>query len=587
MCASSPEVADWVAAENKITFGYLQSIPQRDRIRKRLTEIWNFPQYASPFTKGGRYFYWKNDGLQNQAAVYVMNSLGRPPRVLIDPNTWSKDGTIALGGLEVSDDGRHAAYCRAEAGSDWSTWHVLEVDSGKPLPDELRWTKFTHAAWTKDGRGFFYSRYEEPKPGAEFQSLNFNNKVFYHRLGTAQADDVLVYHRPEHPEWFYDTRVSDDGHYLVITIGVGTDERYRIAVKDLREPYAMAAELIDNFQNEYTFVGNDGPVLYFKTDVDAPRRRLVGIDLRRPSAPHWKEIVPQAEETLVQVSLVGDRFLTSYLQDVNPRVKVFALDGRALGEVAFPGIGMVTGFEGNRSDAETFYTFSSFATPPTIYRYEVATGESTLFRRAEVKFTPDDYEVKQVFYSSKDGTRVPMFLAHKKGIRSTALIRRLLYGYGGFNISIRRGVLRRPRGVDGNGRSLRSSQPPRRRRIRRGMARGGHQAQEAERVRRLHRGRRVADRQHATRGPTSWRSRAAATAGCLVGAVMTQRPELFGACLPGVGVMDMLRFHKFTEGRLWVDDYGSSDDPRAVPGPVAVFALPQHQAGNAAIRPRW
>lgn len=556
----SKEVADWVAAQNKVTSSYLAAIPEREKIRKRLTELWDFAQYSSPFKEGGHYFYFKNDGLQNQSVLYVMDSLEGEARVLIDPNTWSKDGTIALSGVAPSEDGKYLAYGVAEAGSDWTTWRVLDIASGKPIADELKWTKFTRPAWTKDSKGFFYSRYEEPKKGAEFQVLNLNNKLCYHRIGTPQSDDVLVYYRPDHPEWMYDATVSDDGRWLVITTGRGTDEKYRVTVKDLGEPLAMPIELIDNFDHEFTFVGNDGAVLYFQTDVDAPRRRVIGIDLARPQRAAWKEIIPQAEATLQQVNVVGNQFVAEYLKDVKPQVKIFRMDGRFVREVQFPGIGSAAGFGGRRTDTETFYSFSSFATPPSIYRYDMITGESRLIRRAEVKFNPDDYEVKQVFYQSKDGTRVPMFISHKKGLKLDGANPTLLYGYGGFNISLTPGF--------SVGRLM-------------WMEMGGVYAVPnlrggGEYGKPWHEAGRLLKKQNAfddfiaaaewlianryTR-PDKLAIQGGSNGGLLVGAVMTQRPDLFGACLPAVGVMDMLRFHKFTEGRLWVDDYGSPEDP--------------------------
>jgi prolyl oligopeptidase len=556
----SKEVADWVAAENKVTAGYLESIPQRDEIRRRLTDLWDFAQYSSAFKAGGRYYYLKNDGLQNQAALYVMDGLDGQPRVILDPNSWSKDGTIALGGLGFSDDGRYMAYCRAEAGSDWSTWHVMEIVSGKVLPDELRWTKFSRASWTKDGRGFFYSRYEEPKKGAEFQALNFNNKLYYHRVGTSQADDQLVYFRPEHPPWQYDGTATEDGRYLVITTHLGTDDRYRITVKDLAEPNEAPIELIDNFEHEYTFVGNDGRMLYFKTDVDAPRRRLVAIDLDTPQRQNWKEIIPQAKETLLAVTFVDNRFVASYLKDVQPDVKIFSIEGRFLREVQLPGTGAVAGFDGKRTDAETFYTFSSFATPPSIYHYDMVTGESRLFRRADAKFDPDDYEVKQVFFRSKDGTRVPMFIANKKGIKLDGSTPTLLYGYGGFNISLVPSFsIGRLAWMEMGGIYAQAN------------LRGGGEYGEP-----WHKAGTKLNKQNVFDdfiAAAEWliankytrRDKLAiqggSNGGLLVGAVMTQRPELFGACLPAVGVMDMLRFQNFTEGRTWVDDYGSSANP--------------------------
>lgn len=555
----SKEVADWVAAENKVTFAYLEAIPQREQIRKRLTELWNFPQYSSPFKEGGRYYYLKNDGLQNQSVVYVLDKLDAKPRVLLDPNTWSKDGTIALGGMGFSDDGKYVAYCRAEAGSDWSNWYVLDIDSGKLLPDEVKWTKFTTASWTKDGKGFFYSRYEEPKKGAEFQSLNFNNKVYYHRVGTPQSEDVLAYFRPEHPDWRYDASMTEDGRYLVLTIGLGTDDKYRIAVKDLAEPLGMPVDLIDNFEHEFTFVANDGPVLYFKTDVDAPRRRLIAIDLRKPKRDQWQEIIPQVQETLTQVNCVGSQFIASYLKDVKPQVKLFTMEGRLVREVEFPGIGMASGFGGKRTDTETFYMFSSFATPPTIYHYDLLTGANKLFRRSEVKFNPDDYEVKQVFYQSKDGTRVPMFIASKKGIKLDGSNPTLLYGYGGFNISLPATFsISRLMWMEMGGVYAQAN------------LRGGGEYGEP-----WHKAGIKVHKQNVFDdfiAAAEWliankvtrteklAIQGGSNGGLLVGAVMTQRPELFGACLPAVGVMDMLRFQKFTEGRLWIDDYGSSDN---------------------------
>ncbi len=557
---TSPEVAAWVAAENKLTAAYLDAIPQRDAIRRRLTEIWNFAQYSSPMKEGGRYYYLKNDGLQNQAVLYVMHTLDGEPRVLLDPNTWSKDGTVALMGLGFSDDGKYVAYARSEAGSDWSTWQIMEIESRRVLSDELKWTKFSNAAWTKDSKGFFYCRFPEPTQSAEFQALNFRNQLYYHRVGTPQSDDVLVYWRPDQPEWRYDATVSDDGRYLIISISRGTDERQRIVVRDLTEPYAMPVELIGTFDHEFTFVGNNGRVFYFKTDADAPRRRVIAIDLDHPAAADWREIIPQSEDTLTQATLVDNQFIASYLKDVVCQVKVFAIDGHYLRDIALPGIGTAAGFGGKQTDTETFYSFSSIATPPSIYHYDMTTGKSRLMRRSDVKFNPDDFEVKQVFYHSKDGTRVPMFIAYKKGIKLDGSNPTLLYGYGGFNISllpmfaVSRVAWMELGGV--------YAQP---------NLRGGGEYGEAwhKAGTKLHKQNVFDDfiaaaewliAEKYTR-PDRLAIQGGSNGGLLVGAVMTQRPELFGACLPAVGVMDMLRFDKFTEGRLWVDDYGSPDNP--------------------------
>ncbi len=562
-------VADWVAAENTVTARYLESIPERETIRRRLTELWNFPQYGGAFKAGGRYYLMKNDGLQNQSVLYVMDTLAAKPRPIIDPNTWSADGTIALGGLAFTKDGRYLAYSRAEAGSDWMIWHVMEIATGKILPDEVRWSKSGQASWTKDGKGFFYSRYDEPKKGAEFQSLNFNSKIFYHRLGDPQSKDTLFYYRPEHPEWEYDAAVTEDGQWLVIVTHLGSDERNRVTIIDLTAPGGGSAtifptggpiELIDNFEHEYTFVGNVESEFYFKTDLDAPRRRLAAIDIGMLEGPMtWKEIIPQAKPTLIQASFVGDRFIASYLEDVKPRVRVFKRDGKHERDVQFPAIGTVAGFGGERTDKETFYTFSSFAMPPSVYRYDMATGVSSLFRQPELKFNPDDYKVKQVFYHSKDDTRVPMFIVYKKGIKLDGSNPTLLYGYGGFNVSVLPAFsVARLTWMEMGGVF---AQP---------NLRGGGEYGEA-----WHRAGTKLHKQNVFDdfiAAAQWliankitrtdklAIQGASNGGLLVGAAMTERPDLFGACLPAVGVMDMLRFQKFTEGRTWVDDYGSSDN---------------------------
>jgi prolyl oligopeptidase len=556
---TSKAVADWVAAENKLTNAYLEAIPQRGRIRARLAELWDYARYTRPFKAGGRYVFGKNDGLQNQPVLYAQDTPEGQPRVLLDPNTWSKDGTVALGTTEASDDGRLLAYAVAEAGSDWNTWRVLDIATGKPTGDEVRWAKFSRAAWTKDSKGFFYGRYDEPKTGEKFQTRNLNQKVFYHKLGTPQKDDELIYRRPDNPDWGFQPDVTEDGRYLLLTVWKGTDDRYRIIYFDLEAKQRKPVELIDNFDNDFTFVGNDGPVFYFQTDLKAPRGRVIAIDLRKPERKEWKEVLPQADESLRSVRLVGGRFLAVYLKDARTQVKVFERDGTLVREVDLPGLGTASGFTGKQKDGETFYTFSSYATPPAVYHYDVATGKSTLFGRGKVKFNPDDYEVKQVFYPSKDGTRVPMFITAKKGLK-LGNNPTLLYGYGGFNIpmtpefSASRLAWMEMGGVYAVA-NLRG---------------GGEYGQEWHKAGTKEKKQNVFDdflaaaewlvREKYTR-PGKLAIEGRSNGGLLVGACMTQRPELFGACLPGVGVMDMLRFHKFTIGHAWVDDYGSSDEP--------------------------
>jgi prolyl oligopeptidase len=556
----SKDVEAWVEAENKVTFRYLEGIPERDPLKHRLTDLYNYEKYSAPHKVAGRYFYSKNDGLQNQSVYYVQESLDGKPRVLLDPNTWSKDGTVALAGLSVRDDARYLAYAVAEAGSDWHTWHVLDVDTGKKLDDEVKWVKFSNASWTKDGNGFFYSRFDEPKPGATFQSLNLNQKVYYHRLGRPQAEDVLVYRRPDHPDWSFSADVTEDGHYLILTTHVGTAHKYRVSYRDLTEPYAMPVDLIENFENEYSFIDNDGPVFYFKTDFDAPRGRVIAIDTRQPGKDHWKEIIPQAKEALESVNLVGNLFVTEYLKDAQTRVKMYTVDGTFVRDVELPGIGSAGGFGGKRTDTETFYTFMSFATPPTIFRYDLVTGKSSVFRRPEVKFHPEDYEVKQVFYTSKDGTKVPMFLTYRKGIKRDGSNPTLLYGYGGFSIPMTPSfAVSRALWMDMGGVYAVAN------------LRGGSEYGEEWHLAgtKLHKQNVFDDfiaaaeyliKEEYTR-PEKLAIQGGSNGGLLVGACETQRPDLFGACLPAVGVMDMLRFQKFTAGRYWVDDYGSSDDP--------------------------
>ncbi|HSP17765.1 MAG TPA: prolyl oligopeptidase family serine peptidase [Thermoanaerobaculia bacterium] len=554
----SDEVRSWVDAENKVTFGYLESLPSRNAIKNRLTSLWNYEKYTIPTKRGGHYYFRKNDGLQNQSVLYVQKSLSDPPHVLIDPNTWSKDGTIALTQIHPSDDGRYLAYGVAEAGSDWVVWHVLEVDSGKPLADELRWIKFSQASWTNDSKGFFYSRYPKPE-GAALQSLNKNQKIYYHRVGTPQTSDVLVYERPEQPDWNFGGDVTEDGRYLVITISKGTGAKYQILVRDLNDPYAAPVTLIGTFDNEYAFFGNDGPLFYFRTDLDAPRRRVIGIDITKPERANWKEVLPQGPDLLADINYVGGKLVAEYLKDAHSEVKVFSTDGKLERSVDLGPIGTTGGFNGRQNDPETFYSFESFTVPPSIYRYDVSTGEKKLLYQSKVQFDPSQFEVKQVFYTSKDGTRVPMFVASRKGIRLDGNNPTLLYAYGGFNIStvprfsVAHLVWMQMGGVYASA-NLRG---------------GSEYGEEWHKAGTKLQKQNVFDdfisaaewliKNKYTR-PQKLAVNGASNGGLLVGAVLTQRPDLFGATLPQVGVMDMLRFQRFTAGRFWVDDYGSSDN---------------------------
>jgi prolyl oligopeptidase len=556
----SAETKAWVEAQNKVTFAYLNEIPVREQIKQRLTKLWNYERYSPPSKQGGRYFYSKNNGLQNQSVLYWTDSLDKEGKVLLDPNTLSSDGTVALGGLSISEDGRLMAYGLAASGSDWREFHVRDIDSGKDLTDVIKWVKFSGISWTHDGKGFFYSRYDEPKQGTKMVGQNFFPKLYYHKLGTPQSEDILIYHEPEHKERLISGGVTDDGRYLIVNVSQGSTSKNRVYYKDLESKDSGVVKLLDAADASYGMIDNDGPIFWFRTDKGAPRGKVVAIDTRKPEPSNWKEVIPQSADTLGGVGVINDMFVASYLKDARTQVKIYDLNGKFVREVALPGIGSAGGFGGERKDKETFYTFSSYTTPPTIYRYDMVTGKSTVFRQAKVDFNPADYETKQVFYNSKDGTRVPMFVTHKKGMKLDGNNPTLLYGYGGFNSSMTPGfsvgnlVWMEMGGVYAVA-NLRG---------------GGEYGEEWHKAGTKLKKQNVFDdfiaaaewliNNKYTR-PAKLAVHGGSNGGLLVGAVMTQRPELFGAALPAVGVMDMLRFHKFTIGWAWVSDYGSSDNP--------------------------
>lgn len=558
----------WIEAENKLTFGFLDQIPERAKIKERLTRLWNFEKYGPPFKEGGRYFYFKNDGLQNQSVLYTLKSLDGEPRVLLDPNKLSADGTVALSGYAVSEDGKYLAYGLSTSGSDWQEWKVREIETGNDLSDSIKWVKFSGASWTTDGKGFFYSRYDEPNEKTKLEDANYYQKLFYHRLGAPQSEDVLVYERKDQKEWGFNGQVTEDGRYLIVSVWQGTDPKNLVFYKDLRNGTASGSERADNkvielineFEAAYNFIGNDGSVFWFRTDKDAPRGRVIAIDTAKPARANWKELVPQAAETLEGVSLVGDHFIASYLKDARAQIKLFDLAGKFVREVKLPGIGTAAGFAGKRKDSETFYAFTSFTTPTTIYRYDVKTGKSEVYRQPKVDFKPSDYETKQVFYKSKDGTRVPMFITHKKGLKLDGQNPALLYGYGGFSVSLTPAfsisnlVWMEMGGV--------YAQPN----LRGGAEYGEewHLAGTKSKKQNVFDDFIAAAEWLIANKYTSTPKLAiqgGSNGGLLVGACVTQRPDLFGAALPAVGVMDMLRFHKFTIGWAWTSDYGSPDNP--------------------------
>lgn len=556
---NSAETKAWVEAQNKVTFAYLNQIPEREKIKKRLTELWNYEKYSAPFKRGDKYFYYKNDGLQNQSILYVADSINDSGRVLLDPNKLSSDGTVALSGLAISDDGKLMAYGLAAAGSDWQEWHFMNVETGEKLPDVLKNIKFSGASWTLDGKGVYYSRYPESDAKSKLSGENFYQKLYFHRLGTPQSEDALVYERPEDKEKFVGGFVTEDGKWLVINVGKGTAPMNMVYVKDLSAENSPIMPVVDKLEADYSFIGNDGSKFYFRTDKDAPRGRVVMVDVANKNLK-WSEIIPQATETLEGVDFINNQFVGNYLKDAYTQFRIYDLNGKFVRNVELPGIGTAGGFGGKRFDTETFYTFSSFNAPPTIYRYDMKTGKSEIFRKSDVKFNPSDYEVKQIFYNSKDGTRVPMFIVHKKGLKLDGNNPTLLYGYGGFSVNMTPGFsVSRLVWLENGGVWAMPN-------LRGGAEYGEEWHAAGTKLKKQN----VFDdfiaaaeyliKEKYTQ-PGKLAISGGSNGGLLVGAVLNQRPDLFGAALPAVGVMDMLRFHRFTIGRAWTSDYGSSENP--------------------------
>lgn len=557
---NSDETKAWVQSQQQYTDRYLSVLPHRAPLKARLTQLINFERYGIPFRQGGRYFFTRNDGLQNQSVVYTTTSLDAAPVVLLDPNGLSKDGTTALSGMAISEDGSRMAYGLSEAGSDWQTWRVRDVATAQDLNDRLDWIKFSSASWAHDGSGFYYSRFDAPADGNRLTAINEYNKLHFHRVGTPQSEDRLVYQRQDHPKWEFSGEVTEDGKFLVISIHEGTDTKNRVYYQDLTTPSSPVIELLNDFDASYGFVGNVGPVFFFLTDLKAPRGRLIAIDTRKPERSLWEERVAESKATLTRVSLVGGQFVLNYLRDARSEVQRVDLNGHPVGEIALPGIGTAAGFGGKPEENETFFSFTSFTVPGRIYRYDLSTGKSELWRQPKVDFDPDAFVVSQVFYPSKDGTQIPMFIAHRKGLKLNGHQPTLLYGYGGFNISLTPafsvknlawmemgGVYAVP--------NLRG---------------GGEYGEEWHQAGTKLLKQNVFDdfiaaaewliNNHYTE-PKRLAIQGGSNGGLLVGACMTQRPELYGVCLPAVGVMDMLRFQKFTIGWAWTSDYGSSDQP--------------------------
>ncbi|MEZ4454718.1 MAG: prolyl oligopeptidase family serine peptidase [Nannocystaceae bacterium] len=579
----SAESKAWIDAENSVTFGYLDTIAARPQIRERLTKLWNYERYGVPSREGGRYFFTRNDGLQNQNVLYTAKTLKEEPKILLDPNALSSDGTVALSGTSVSPNGKLLAYGTSASGSDWQEYRVRDIDTGKDLSDELQWIKFSGVSWTKDNKGFFYSRYDAPKEGEALTGQNVNQKLFYHKLGTPQAEDVLIYQREDHPKWGFNAAVTDDGKYLIINVWEGSSPKNGVFVKELKGKAATepggVIELLANFDADYTFVDNEGGVLWFFTDREAPRGKMIAIDLKKPAPESWVTVIPEAPETLRSVSAVGGKLFANYLKDARSEVKVFDPKGKLEREVELPGLGSVYGFGGKKKDQETFFMFTSYTTPGTVYRYDVKKATSEVFRAPKVDFNPDDYVSEQVFYQSKDGTKVPLFLTYKKGMNKDGQNPTYLYGYGGFNIAITPSfsvanlIWMEMGGVLAVA-NLRG---------------GGEYGEEWHLAGTKLKKQNVFDDFIAAAewlvankitSPAKLAIGGRSNGGLLVGAAMTQRPDLFAAALPGVGVMDMLRFHKFTIGWAWTSDYGSSEDPNEFKALLAYSPLHNLKEGT-------
>ena len=558
----SPATRTWVEAEDKLSRDYLAALPGREAIAARLKQIWNYERWGAPTRHGHYWFYTHNDGLQNQAVIFVTPDPGTPGHVLLDPNTLSKDGTVALRETAVSDDGRLFAYALSDAGSDWQIWHVRNVDTGTDLPDEIHWSKAGGGSWRKDGSGFYYTSYDAPKDADALKAANKFQKLYFHKLGTPQAQDPLVYTRTDDPEWFVGGSVTDDGRYLVIQANHGDEVQNTLSVQDLSGgATAPILPVIPKPTAVYNFIGNVGSTLYVMTDDGAPRYKIVAIELAKPDPTHWRTVVPESTDTLDSVSLVGGQLVAAYLHDAHSAVRRYSPEGKLLGEVKLAGLGEAAGFQGRIEDHETYYTYSSFTTPPSVYRLDLGGGESTLWKMPKLAgFEPDRYETKQIFYSSKDGTRVPLYIVARKGTKLDGNNPTILYGYGGFNISMEPGFSPAIAGWLEMGGVY--AMP---------NLRGG-----GEYGRAWHEGGMKTYKQnvfddfigaaeylianHWT-SPKHLAIRGGSNGGLLVGATEEQRPELFAAAVPQVGVMDMLRFREFTVGKGWESDFGSVDNP--------------------------
>jgi prolyl oligopeptidase len=560
---NSEDTKAWVQAQNKVTFDYLATIPQRDKIKRRLEQLWNYPRYSSPSKKSDFYYYYKNDGLQNQSVLYRQKGLSGKPEEFLNPNTLNKEGIAALGGTSFSKTGKYFAYTIAVAGSDWQEGYVMETGTKKLLKDKIKWTKFGGFSWNGDD-GFYYSGYDEPDEKTKLSKQNQFHKVFYHKLGTDQSKDILIYEDKEHPLRYHGAGLTEDGRFLILGISEGTSGS-EIWYKDMKDPSQDKFNLlVKGFATEPDVIDNNKDRILLKTNDGTPNYKVVLVDPKNPGKENWKTIIPEKEEALQGVGTAGGYLFASYLKDASTKVYQYTYDGKLVREIKLPGIGSAGGFGGEKTDKEFFYTYSSFSSPPSIYRYNILTGQSTLFRKTEVKIKTEDFVTEQVFFTSKDGTKVPMFLTYKKGLVRNGQNPVLIYGYGGFNIPVTPGFSTSNAFFIEQGGIYVSV-----------TLRGGSEYGEKwHKAGMLENKQNVFDdfigaAEHLIKEKYTNNSKIAirggSNGGLLVGAAMTQRPDLFKVVLPAVGVMDMLRFHKFTVGWGWAVEYGNADSAKQFP----------------------
>lgn len=553
---NSPETEEWVKAQNELTFSYLERIPYRQKIRDRLTKLWDYPKMSPPVNIKGKYFFFKNDGLQNQSVLYYMDKIKGTEKVVVDPNQLSKDGTVALSTFSVSDDGKYIAYAISKAGSDWSEIYVKEIETGKLLNDKIEWIKFSGIAWYNDG--FFYSRYPAPGKEGKLSAINKNSKIYYHKLGTKQDADVLIYEDRNNPDISFSPATSDSKKYLIIYAHLSTSGN-ALYLKDLSKNVDKTVKIVDSFDNDFTVIDEIGNKLYILTNFNAPKYKIIELDLSKPNINFAKDFIPESNDVLQSATFIGGKFILNYTKDAYSKIKIYDSKGKYLYDLDNNEIGTISGFDGEKEDTKTFYLFTSFTNPSTIYMYDINKNKSTVYQKPKVDFNPEQYITKQVFYKSKDGTKIPMFIVHKKGINLDGNNPTILYGYGGFNIqltpyfSVSRIVWLEQGGIVTIA-NLRG---------------GGEYGEEWHKAGTLMNKKNVfydfiAAAEYLINEKYTSAKRLAiqggSNGGLLVGSVLNMRPDLFAVALPAVGVMDMLRYHKFTIGRFWATDYGTSED---------------------------